>query len=77
LRHFVRQVNFDWETVRLLVICDYACDAHRTAESAIDSIAQGFPFGIINPFLTELAEAMHNATPPLGVVHSACVTFNL
>ena len=25
----------------------------------------GFPFGIINPFLTELAEAMHNATPPL------------
>jgi hypothetical protein len=28
--------------------------------------AQGFPFEIINTFLTELAEAMHNATPPLG-----------
>jgi hypothetical protein len=31
----------------------------------------GFPFGIINPFLTELAEAMHNATPPLGISYDA------
>ena len=57
---------------RSAFITDLINSAHRLQATGINfDWETGFPFGIINPFLTELTDAMHNATPPLQLSYDA------
>ena len=53
-------------------IHDLIAGAHAQQATGVNfDWETGFPFGVLNPFLTELAQAMHSATPPLGLSFDA------
>ena len=56
-------------------IRDLIAGAHSQRATGINlDWETGFPYEIINPFMTELAQALHAATPPLQLSYDASST---